>query len=690
MTGKSIKSGWLSTEDVAQLEGLTVRGIRKKIRTGKYTATREVSDSRGGRGGTAYEVHISALSQSAQDQFWSLSSRPIAPRKTTEINLLEYSEKAVEDYRSKKAMLEAAAIEVALAKQSRGSVKAARKRIASEYGYTVEHLYRLEREYARNGEQALLRTPGLDRPNARAMTPEMQDFAYREYVQQKRLKKKEVHRALQSFCAAHKLVAPSYATLARYLDSIPKNELTYGRRGVGAWRVDCEPLAERDYDSLDINSLWCGDHRQFDVFCKVLVKGEVESYWRVLRPWITMWLDLKSWCIVGWHISTSPNSQTIALALRHGILRYGLPEGIYVDCGKDYRSYYLSGGKMHEKSLGAIDLRGDTMGFLESQHVAVNAPGILSFLGVAKRHSRPVNKLHPAQGGVPRAKPIESSFNWFPNRLEHKLPGWCGNKSSELTEECRRAVKAIDPLLTLEEFAVLVEESIDQHNAERHGDRPLPAHECYTGVQVARIQDERVLDILLMRSEKRMVHNQTVRLNGRKYKHADLADWNGENVQVLYDNASLERVVIMSLAKTPQYICVAECTAKHKLSWQVSEKEMKALYHEKKDAAEHVAEAIDSHDTLGVTRRLNTRLSAGKKPSKVYKLRSRGNATSVEATGPPAPKASGNVRHIRPQISRAADELQQVDRTIASRAKRRKKQEKPAYKLVNGRWVVNS
>ena len=91
-----------------------------------------------------------------------------------------------------------------------------------------------------------------------------------------------------------------------------------------------------------VNDVWFGDHHQFDVFV-------LDDRGRPVRPWLTAWYDIGSGVLVGWCISTNPNSETItesfvrAVAEKPGSPIHGAPNTIYIDNGKDYRSRAFEG-----------------------------------------------------------------------------------------------------------------------------------------------------------------------------------------------------------------------------------------------------------------------------------------------------------------------------------------------------------
>lgn len=47
-------------------------------------------------------------------------------------------------------------------------------------------------------------------------------------------------------------------------------------------------------------------------------------------------------------MTTAPSSQSTLVALRKGILKYGIPENIYVDNGREFLTYDI-GGLGHRK-----------------------------------------------------------------------------------------------------------------------------------------------------------------------------------------------------------------------------------------------------------------------------------------------------------------------------------------------------
>jgi putative transposase len=97
--------------------------------------------------------------------------------------------------------------------------------------------------------------------------------------------------------------------------------------------------------------VWQVDHTRVDVLV-VDQAGEVLG-----RPTLTAVVDSYSRCIMGIHLGfDAPSAAVVCLALRHAILpkhysaayelnqswgTYGLPQYLYTDGGKDFRSQHL-------------------------------------------------------------------------------------------------------------------------------------------------------------------------------------------------------------------------------------------------------------------------------------------------------------------------------------------------------------
>lgn len=88
---------------------------------------------------------------------------------------------------------------------------------------------------------------------------------------------------------------------------------------------------ERKTRPSAVNDAWV--YQQFRL--NLLVRTPDES---LKQPWMTLWVDLYSRCVVGWQFSLQPNF-TAAAERVDGVFEpfRGVPKTMYVDTGKDYR-----------------------------------------------------------------------------------------------------------------------------------------------------------------------------------------------------------------------------------------------------------------------------------------------------------------------------------------------------------------
>ncbi|MDE6672771.1 MAG: Mu transposase C-terminal domain-containing protein, partial [Ruminococcus sp.] len=122
--------------------------------------------------------------------------------------------------------------------------------------------------------------------------------------------------------------------------------------------------------------------------------------------------------MTGWNITESPDSQSTILALRHGIMRFGVPKCIYVDNGREFLTHDI-GGKGHRTHGKKDDLQPEP-------------PTILKRLGIEMRNAIVRNA---------KAKPIERTFYTVKNQFSKLFTGFCGGTVLEKPESLKRRIK---------------------------------------------------------------------------------------------------------------------------------------------------------------------------------------------------------------------------------------------------------
>lgn len=264
--------------------------------------------------------------------------------------------------------------------------------------------------------------------------------------------------------------------------------ITLMRKGKDAFYQKKSSHIRRDWNRVAAGDVWFSDHRLFDVFVLDTDSGEVG------RPWFTPWMDARSTMILSHDVYLEhPNSDRIHLTFKRACERFGLPESVYVDNGKDYRVHDFAGGRKNQQIEPAIDE--------EKSH------NVLSLLGVDATFAKPYNA---------RAKTIERKFRFYIEKLEKFSRGYAGQDAErrpEVTERRRKAstrhpdaAEEMDFLCTLEEFRERVAEWTERINRTPSDGRILegqtPKEVFFSERSEPRFVEPKHLGILCLRTSR--------------------------------------------------------------------------------------------------------------------------------------------------------------------------------------------
>lgn len=225
-------------------------------------------------------------------------------------------------------------------------------------------------------------------------------------------------------------------------------------------------------------------------------------------------------------VSRTSKADAVCALLRRCLLDWGVPETVRTDNGKDYKS-------------------------LQVQEV-------LRALGIEQQFCQPF---------ASEQKPfIERFFRTFSQSLE-TLDGFLGHDVAErkalealrsFAERLGEQGGAIEARLTME-TAQLAFDRWAEHSYGRRVHRALarsPWDMVRTWSEPIRtIENERALDLLLVRSEVRSVQKTGIHHEKRVYMHVDLVPHIGSNVLVQPDPTDLGRLVVFSGNR--DFICIA-------------------------------------------------------------------------------------------------------------------------------------
>jgi len=241
---------------------------------------------------------------------------------------------------------------------------------------------------------------------------------------------------LGRFCATKEQLAnfPTADAFIRKLRATHNEaQICLARYGKKKWSQKFAFAIDRDWSNVTAGSVWVCDHAQIDVLClsdKSKAKRE-----KTLAPWYTAWRDFKT----GKHLSgdlyeDSPNSDHILQTFYYAALKFGLPETILIDNGKDFRSKDVTGGRKSSK----LD--------------AVKATSTMSLLGIKVIFALPYNA---------QSKPIERDFKNIKEWFSKMLPGYRGGNILERPEKLKHEIYS-GKILTFTAFKPLFETFINE------------------------------------------------------------------------------------------------------------------------------------------------------------------------------------------------------------------------------------
>lgn len=350
---------------------------------------------------------------------------------------------------------------------------------------------------------------------------------------------------------------PHYCTFTRHLKSdIPQPVRVLGREGEKAFRDRCAPYIRRTYEGMASNEWWVADNHTFDVITQG-ANGQRH------RLYLTAFFDARSGIFTGCYVTTAPSSQSTLIALRKGILKYGIPENIYVDNGREFLTFDI-GGLGHRKKKP------------KDGKERFEPPPVFERLGI---------KMTNAIVRNAKAKIIERRFRDVKDQLSRLFDTYTGGNILERPERLKGVLKNGEIPLD-GTFTEVVEELLDWYfNQQPYGgevveDQGKPRQQVYNeNLHTKRVAGAEDLNLMLMRS----VRPQKV---GRRGVHLDIAGqrldyWNddmlmnlqGRQVYFRYDPDDLSEVRVYDLQD--RYIMTVPVDSTAVLTYGASREDVK-------------------------------------------------------------------------------------------------------------------
>ena len=279
---------------------------------------------------------------------------------------------------------------------------------------SLDILYRKYAALKSNNLEGLVDKRGAWNKGRNSIDKLLLDAFFYFYLDERRLPISRCYELLKTWCAEFypELVPtiPSERSFRRQAEQLPEAVVKLCRYGDKAFKDTCCPYIERLYEDIEANDVWIADNHTFD-FITIGENG------RQHRIYLTAFTDAKSGVLVGWNLTENPSSTSTLLALRHAILRFGVPKSVYFDNGSEFLTHDIGGrGHRTKANWNAADI----------------PPTILQMLGI---------EMHNALVRNAKAKPIERTFGTLKNHISRIIDTFCGGTIIERPESLKWKLK---------------------------------------------------------------------------------------------------------------------------------------------------------------------------------------------------------------------------------------------------------
>lgn len=550
---------YLTVKEVAELKGCSERYVQRLCKSGKIEFTQYIDANNQQQ---SYSIPISALPDELQQRYYK--------RQRSDAGLLpEVKEKAKPAAKPQRAFEEMSADErdeiilwsdiVKEWQGLRNSYKGSKSEFDRLYvgKCQLEHpdikisrdiLYRKWNAYRKNDMEGLIDKRGAWNKGKSVIPAPVWDYFLWCWLDENQPTASLCYRKTidwtEEFFPELVCEIPSERSFRRQIDRDVAYALqVYMREGEKAFNDRCAPYAMRMYESLAANDCWIADNHTFDV---ISIEDGVKH-----RLYLTAFTDAKSGVMTGWNITDAPSAQSTILALRHGIMRFGIPKCIYVDNGREFLNISF-GGRGHRARKSMDD--------------QPEPPAILKRLGIEMRNAIVRNA---------RAKPIERTFRTVKEQFSKLFSGFCGGTILERPESLKYRIKNGEIPRDYEIRDVFDSWIDGEYNCQNYGG----SERCYKGmsridvwnatIKETRQASQADLNLMLMcttRAQKIKRNGVSVTIAGEKYWYMNTEE-TVMNLQhevfVRYDPADLRSVRLYDAA-----------TDKFMFEWQLADKLM--------------------------------------------------------------------------------------------------------------------
>ncbi len=574
---------WLATKEAAELLGYSERAIRNKAKNGEYVYRYIPSST--GRGGRKMEISMESLPEQAQKAYHNQTNGDSqfvvntdytstnAQKKKGELRAL-----AVSEYRK----FEKKAIKGGMTRK--GDIRAAFvnqwNKEHGDFQLTSKSLYDWQKKSKSGQVEKLTDKRGGYNRGQSSIPKDYMELFDSLYLQQTKPSIESCFRDVQMEANRNGDVIPGIKAFRNYVRNMDKAMCIRAREGQKAFDDKCMPYIERDYSLLHPNQFWVSDHHLWDIFVRV---PDNKGGWKLERPWGSYWMDMRTRKIMSSIIRTeSPNSDVVLCSFGLGVEHFGIPNGVRLDNGKDYKAR--------------------DMFYPEGHYIVSEDDERKIFRSLASNLQIDVTYAIPYNA---KAKPIERVFNTFEEQLGKKYPSYAGSNAKQRPEDLKEL--DIMDVITLEEFIehhnryVYEIYNNAKHSGDAMGGKSPNADIPFT----IRRASKEVLYFSLMRVKgQRTVQRNGITFKGIHFYNDNCINYIGQKVTARYDPTKPEILYVFDVNEN--FLFVAEEIQKQ--GWNLTDEDYQRENQRKKIARQKALNSYTADNVVRSTEAVGERL----------------------------------------------------------------------------------
>lgn len=420
---------WLSIEEVCALTEEIKETVRRKCKRGEYSST----FTKNGRF-KVYSVLLSSLPLEYQNRYFNKEDNNEEKVIDISNNAEEYAFAPLWARKQADKYMELFSLTKNLSYKGVVNFLDEWNNKNPEKAVCYTSYYYAKKKYEEYGVAGLLSKKGQNNSKDFNIDSEYFDYYKSLYLKEGSPSVNYCWRATLGFAIQKDGIDPNKFPTARTFDrrlkaEIPEQAIYYARKGEAAWNKKFAMYIPRNYSNLKAGSCWVSDHAQIDV--------AVSFNGNICFPWVTVFRDVKTSKWLGWFLhAESPNSDHIFQAFYYGVTRFGIPEDVYLDNGKDYRCKDFAGGRNQTVKVS---------------HFTDRENSLINNLGISVHFALPYNA---------QTKPVERDFLKVKEYLSKGFVGYRGGKITERPEKLKKEVKQ-NKILEFAEFKTIFDDFVE-------------------------------------------------------------------------------------------------------------------------------------------------------------------------------------------------------------------------------------